>query len=234
MHIALQRTRTQAARDAGQPFSDKLAQLMFEQAVGNNEELNEAEKKGLLDIVSAIEADPVQAQGIQMGVAVQHASALSDLTPIVLENKTNRPFLFGDAPVVFYNARYREVKLRGVLGMATPGLMVLMPLCSKTCLLLLDENEYSVKGFIRNNMVAVRQLSDVVTLNKLQLHAAAECLYAPSNPILTADSSQARHSAGAGLPAVRQQFLNSTGPLCWQSREDILQVGIRIMPIHAG
>ena len=46
----------------------------------------------------------------------------------------------------------------------------------------------------------------------------AAASYAPGNPIQTADGGQARHSAGAGLPAVRQQFLNSTGPLCWQSR----------------
>ena len=67
-----------------------------------------------------------------------------------------------------------------------------------------------------------------------QESAIALALYAPGNPILTADGSQARYSAGAGLPAVRQQFLNPTGPLCWQSREDILQVGIRVVPVHAG
>ena len=45
---------------------------------------------------------------------------------------------------------------------------------------------------------------------------------------------RSRHSGVVGLPAVRQQFVDPTGALRWQPREDILQVGIRVVPIHAG
>ena len=127
-HLALQRSRTQSARDAGQPFRDKLAQLMFEVGVNNAEGLDPIRKAALLDETDLVERrTPVQAQGLEMGIAMQHSKALADLTPLVLVNKTNRPFVFGDAPVVYYNAQYRDVKLRGVLGMAAPGLMVIMP-----------------------------------------------------------------------------------------------------------
>ena len=32
---------------------------------------------------------------------------------------------------------------------------------------------------------------------------------------------------------MRQQLPDLTGPLCWQPRQHIFEIGIRIMPIHA-
>lgn len=177
VHLALQRSRTQAAREAGQPFRDKLAQLFVEAAVSNNEEVTEEERAALLDNLSGVTADPVPAQGLEMTVAMQESRTLGDLAPIILENRTNRPFIFGDAPVIFHNARYFDVKLRGVLGMASPGLMVIMPLSSRKCFMLVDPDTYTVKAPARDNVIAVRHLNDVAMLNKLQVHAAAECVY---------------------------------------------------------
>lgn len=214
-HIALQRSRTQAARDAGQPFRDKMAQLMFEVGVNNADDLDADTKAALLDETDLVEADPVQAQGLEMGIAMQHSRALADLTPLMLVNKTNRPFVFGDAPVIYYNAQYRDVSLRGVLGMAAPGLMVIMPLSSRTCLMLLDEEAYKVRG-VRANTVAVRQLSDVMSLNKLQLHAAADCVYfediafAPYVEAVWRDE-QARLTKHAGMVVQAPAFAVETG-----------------------
>jgi len=44
---------------------------------------------------------------------------------------------------------------------------------------------------------------------------------------LTTDSGRDRRSDGVGLPAVWQQFLDPIRPMRWQSRQDILQVGVR-------
>jgi hypothetical protein len=176
VHLSLQHSRTQAARQAAQPFQDRLMQLWAEVALNNNQELDEATRAQMQDMLPHLGADPVQAQGMSMGIAMQSADALSDLHALILVNKTNRPFIFGDAPVVFYNAACWDVKLRGVLGMASFGLMVLMPLDSGRCLLLLDEGAYEVRGE-RNNAVSVRDLRDVAALNKLQLHAASDCAY---------------------------------------------------------
>ena len=49
-----------------------------------------------------------------------------------------------------------------------------------------------------------------------------------------AGCDRSRQSGVVGLPAVRQQFVDPIGALRWQPREDILQVGIRVVPIHAG
>lgn len=53
------------------------------------------------------------------------------------------PFIFGDAPVVFYNSYYRNVTARGVLGLQSPGLQIFFPLDSTTLLLLMDDKVYS-------------------------------------------------------------------------------------------
>ncbi len=175
-HLALQRTRTETARQNSKAFQDKLARLLLEVEVNNSAHLSEGERESFLDTLPHIEADPIYAQRLLMGIAVEQSAGLRDLMPLVLVNKTNRPFIFGDAPVVFYNGFYRDVRLRGVLGLDTPGLMVFMPLTATTCLALVDPNCYRVRS-TRENRVQVRDLRDVLALNQLQIHAASNCVY---------------------------------------------------------
>ena len=176
MHLVLQHSRTPAARAAALPFQDRMMQLMLEVALNNDTELDDETKATMRESLPNIGADPLQAQRMEMGIAMKSATVLADLRPLVLVNKTNRPFIFGDAPVVFYNAACWNVKLRGVLGMASYGLMVLMPLSSEKYLLLLDEGAYDVRA-APGNRVAIRDLRDVQALNKLQLHASSDCAY---------------------------------------------------------
>jgi hypothetical protein len=176
LYIALQRSRTMTARMNGQNFQDKLARLHLEVELNNSTEIDDNTKKVMLENLEHFIADPVQAQQLQMAVAIEAADALRDLHPIILDNKTNRPFVFGDAPVVFYNAYYSKVKLRGVLGFSTPGLLVFLPLSAEKCLMLVDLACYKINR-VRNNRVQVREYRDVVALNKLQFHAASNCIY---------------------------------------------------------
>lgn len=176
MYIALQRSRTMSARTNGQPFQDKIARLHLEVELNNSTEIDDASRKVILENLDHFGVDPVQAQQLHMSIAVEAAGALQDLHPIILDNKTNRPFIFGDAPVVFYNAYYRNVRHRGVLGLSTPGLLAILPLNGEKCLMLVDPTCYKIQK-IRNNRVQVREFRDVVSLNKLQLHAASSCIY---------------------------------------------------------
>lgn len=109
-------------------------------------------------------------------MAMQHSAALSDLLPVLLVNKTNRPFIFSDAPVVFYNAMYHDVKNRGVLGMESVGLMVIHPISPDLCLLLLDAKSYKVTRVI-DSQIVLKSLDDVAGLNKIQIHASTNCVY---------------------------------------------------------
>lgn len=176
MHLALQHSRTQAARQASQPMQDRLMQLYLEVRLNNDTELDEETKAQFREMLPDVSADPVQSQRLAMGTAMKMSTAIWDLRPVLLVNKTNRPFIFGDAPVVFYNAACFDVKLRGVLGMAAFGLLVFMPLDSSKCLMLFDETVYAVRG-AREGRLMLRELTDVAALNKLQLHAASDCVY---------------------------------------------------------
>jgi predicted thioredoxin/glutaredoxin len=174
--IALQRARTQAARQADQPAQDKMLRLWLEVQINNDETLDDEKARELRDSLNGITSDPIRNQAMRMKVAMEMAGAMDDLSLIMLVNKTNRPFLFGDAPVVFYNAYYRNVIDRGVLGMDTPGLMVFFPVGPKVTLVLVDSARYTVKG-VRNHQIMLRDLRDVAALNRLQIHAASTCVY---------------------------------------------------------
>lgn len=174
--LALQRSRTMAARHMGQPMHDKMLKLYLEMAISNDSELSENQRKEVLSSLDSVAANPVQSQLMDMKVAMEAAASLSDLHPILLVNRTNRPYIFSDAPVVLYNGYYRNVKLRGVLGFDTPGLMVFFPIGSSLLLMLLDAACYRVRH-LRDHQIQVRELNDVVSLNKLQIHAASACIY---------------------------------------------------------
>lgn len=175
-HITVQRARTQAARDAGQPMADRFTQLQMEVAINTAPDLSEEKRRELLSAIPFMSADPVEAQKLEMRVALENCGSLADLLPLFLENRTNRPFIFGDAPSIFYNGYYGDVRLRGVLGFETPGLIAILPLGERLCLMLLDDQCYRLRG-ARDNRVIVRDLNDVAALNKLQLHAASDCVY---------------------------------------------------------
>lgn len=174
--IMLQRYRTVAARTSGQPMADRLMQLQLEIAINNDETLDEEKRRELLAALPLIGANAKQSQALYMSEAVNISEALSDLVPIYLENRTARPFIFSDAPVVFLNLHYRDVKLRGVLGADTPGLMVFYPLGPDRAILLLDGNTYGFKGNFFPSKV-LRKLSDVMEINKLQVHSASSAIY---------------------------------------------------------
>ena len=87
VHAAIQRYRTQAARDQAQVLSDELAKRKHVIAVNANDKYTEAERAELLADVSAIKGAPARDQVVQMLVAMYNADRLRDLTPLIL----NRP-----------------------------------------------------------------------------------------------------------------------------------------------
>ena len=174
--LVLQRSRTMAARQAAQPFNDKLFKLFREIEINKDTALSEDARREMVQGLDYVASDPVEAQLLQMEVAMESVGYLRDLTPMMLINKTNRPFVFGDAPVVFYNAFLKDVKLRGVLGFDTPGLLVFFPLTTRLTLALVDPRNYAIKR-MRDNVIKVDNFRDIAALNKLQIHAASSCVY---------------------------------------------------------
>lgn len=172
----LQSSRTVTARAASKHRNDAFLRLQLEAMLHNDMTLTDERRNELLSMLPWMEADAVSAQLMEMDIALECASSLRDLTPVFLANKTNRPYVFGDSPVVLYNSFRRHIDVRGVLGLDSVGLMVFYPLSSALCLMLLDPHCYGLKKST-GNRIEVRALPDVMALNKLQLHAASECVF---------------------------------------------------------
>jgi hypothetical protein len=92
---------------------------------------------------------------------------LSDLTPIILINRTEMEFIFSDSPVVLYNSFFNDKDGYRSSGIQAHGLQIFCPLNSKTMLILFDSNYYSFKKNQCNN-IDVTSESDVDALNALQ------------------------------------------------------------------
>ncbi|HFQ5357706.1 TPA: DUF4238 domain-containing protein [Vibrio vulnificus] len=175
-NVMLQSARTASARSKSKLMNDRFYQLHLECEVNNDQTLSEAERVALIDTARSAVADAKASQALLMKVAVEESGCLFDLYPLVVENKTSRPFIFGDAPVVKINPFMKKVTTRGVLGMRSAGLMVIYPLNPTKCLILLDVVAYRIKKF-REGIYPIRSLADVAALNKLQIHNALSTVY---------------------------------------------------------
>lgn len=109
---------------------------------------------------------------ISMGSAV----GISDLQLCLLRNCTDYPFIFSDAPVVFYNSYCRQVRNRGVLGLQCPGLLIFFPLDSQTAVFLYDSDRYRTQ-FGEYLEFDITERKDVSNLNALQLHHSSNAVY---------------------------------------------------------
>ena len=101
---------------------------------------------------------------------------ITDLDFHILRNFSDYPFIFSDAPVVFYNTYYQHVKHRGVLGLQTPGLQIFYPLNSYTLFMLNDPDVY-FGNRLKSTIIDLTERSDISQLNALQLHHSMNTIY---------------------------------------------------------
>jgi len=106
--------------------------------------------------------------------------ALFDLEVCILNNQTERKFIFSDSPVVFYNKAYRHIKDRGTIGLQSPGLLIFFPISENKCLLFIDKVKYISKA-IDNQFYNITEEFDINNINKLQLHHSMNTVYFSQN-----------------------------------------------------
>lgn len=124
---------------------------------------------------------PMPEKGKEWGLTI----GITDMHLCFLRNETDYPFLFSDAPVVFYNTWAWDVRNRGVLGVQCPGLQIFYPLSPKITAMLIDADRYA--GPWSDSIVLdVHHRADVSQLNALQVHHAMSTIY-------FADSSDASY-----------------------------------------
>lgn len=175
-NVALQKSRTMTARRKSKKMQDNIYQLQMEAAINNHDKFTDEEKEEYRGLVKDIEANPKHYQLLEMSIAIETATALIDMHPLLLINNTNRPFIFGDSPVVYTNPQLAKIKSKGVLGTKTPGLIIYFPLDSKIGILIIDHIAYNLKGGIKDTF-PIKDLKDISALNRLQLHNASNAIY---------------------------------------------------------
>jgi len=175
-NILLQKARTLTQRNSFQGSYDRLLQLFFESQITSDASLSVEDKRDYIEHLPFLTADPTHFQAIAMKTYVEGYKDVCHLEPVLLENRTNRPFIFGDAPVVFTNPFLRQITLRGVLGLKCRGLIIFYPLSPDVCAMLIDPSVYKWRC-TKNMTIAVRALKDIAFLNKLQIHNASSAIY---------------------------------------------------------
>lgn len=108
--------------------------------------------------------------------ACRMVKIIKDLRLLILRNQTNDPFVLGDNPCVLSNRHMSDVDEHGVLGYATRGLMISMPINSKIQVLLIDRAVYRVPCY-PSDCVNITKREDVSSLNALQIYAAQKRIY---------------------------------------------------------
>lgn len=175
--IMFQRGRTALEIDKSAPATGKWMLEMFKH------HLQHSKVENLDEIIRHIDAghvtvteNPCATVARSLSVALDSTLGITDLHLCLLRNRTDYPFIFSDAPVVFYNSYCRNVRNRGVLGVQCPGLQIFFPLDPWTLAVLFDGGKYTrpFHGFIHFDLF---KRGDVSQINALQLHHSLNAVY---------------------------------------------------------
>ena len=113
---------------------------------------------------------------LKISYGLMDAPLIMNLKAVLLVNRTEKDFVFSDAPVVFHNTFFNQERNYGTTGFQSPGLQIFCPLNNKTMIMLFDENFYEIKHD-SNHIVIVESESDIDSLNALQFFNCYENIY---------------------------------------------------------
>ena len=175
--IAFQRGRTALEIEKSAPAKAKWRLELFKHHLRHSDVENADEIIHHIDAGNVTVTEPPHASvGLSVRIFLESTLAITDLNLSLIRNRTDYPFIFGDAPVVFYNSYCRNVRNRGVLGLQCPGLQIFFPLDSWTLALLIDDGKYT-GPFNEYLQFDVHNRGDVSQLNVLQLHHSLNAVY---------------------------------------------------------
>jgi len=169
IYILMQYGRTAYSADALDEMSDKLMKHIFKQ---------KAENEGI--DLSKIKIGIKESAQYSLGITSQMYPIFLDLDCKLILNETNTEFVTSDAPVVMYNQLFSFRKYQSNTGLASKGLQIFLPICSKKLLLFYDFDSYSV-GKNTSSIVKVSLPKDIYELNTLQMTSAYENVYYENN-----------------------------------------------------
>lgn len=175
--IMFQRSRTLLEIEKHSPAQSQMLLDLFRHYLVHSDQVDKQRIIESIDSGAVRIDEPPQTTILRiLEASMQSVPLISDLDILLLRNRTDYPFIFGDAPVVFYNTWAKNVKNRGVIGTQSPGLQIFYPLDPKTCLVLFDSEKYAVaeENYVQYDL---HHRSDVSSLNALQLYHSSRSIY---------------------------------------------------------
>ncbi len=175
--VMFQRSRTALEIDKSESTREQFLLELFKQYVKSSKN---PRSKEMSDHIAAgnvsIKEPPHVTVCRSIRTALDCVMGITDLSLCLIRNRTDFPFIFSDAPVVFYNSYCRRVRNRGVLGVQCPSLQIFFPLDPWTLALLFDADKYSgsFKEYLQYDTYS---RSDVSQMNVLQMHHALNVVY---------------------------------------------------------
>jgi len=173
--VYFQKSRTLAERERANPFHEKHMQYHVEVSLNKDRKLSDVEKAEIRQGLKYFKPNPHFVHNAEIQTSLLAAIGLSDMGLYILENKTDTPFVFSDAPAIFFNQYYEKVRDTGVLGCQSPGLQIFYPISPSRCVMFIDEKKYLVRG--DDTKIIPITSEDVSHLNKMQIHNAHQVVY---------------------------------------------------------
>ncbi|MBI2452240.1 DUF4238 domain-containing protein [Candidatus Pacearchaeota archaeon] len=171
--LTFQRTRTENSKiEANQSTQIFVNEIMKPLMLQNKELSKSISKEEIEKLDITYPADHL----FSISIGLQSPILISDLIPIILENKTNTDFIFSDHPVVFYNLFFSQDEFESHIGFQSLGLQIFCPLSDKLCLLLFDPCIYEVAG-AKNNTIEIQDNEDIEKINRLQFHNCNDLIH---------------------------------------------------------
>ncbi len=169
--ILLQKTRTRASKMQ----TERQMNSLFDALKPYFAEDERAKEKNLtLEVFKSVRIVLNKANSSGMLLAMVGAALISDLNMKLLINKTDKPFIASDSPVVLYN--YLRLERHGVRGLQSPGLVIFFPLNASIMLILFDPKAYRM-GDEKNETVKISRSADIDEINRLQLLSAEDLVF---------------------------------------------------------
>ena len=170
--VLLMKTRNKASKKE----IEKMENLLLDWLKPSFAQSEEAKEKGItLEDLKKVRLVRDSANFEAMLIAMKGAPLIADLTATLLINKTKRPFITCDSPVLFTNYVTVDPR-RGNVGYLSRGLMIFLPITEDITLWLFDATFYEPDANSKGN-VNVTKKQDISALNRLQIIIADEYVF---------------------------------------------------------
>lgn len=100
---------------------------------------------------------------------------LGDLVPVLIVNKTSRPFITSDYPVIKYNYLFTTRRYYRSYGYGQIGIQIFLPLSPRFCLLSYDPHAYQINNFQTSVKISS---ATAIEINKMIAQNAKSIIFA--------------------------------------------------------